>query len=165
MNGLGYKNQKILIMSIDFLVIALVAALLFFTTGFPHFFRYFNELENAQSIISPSEYSKAMINIINRSDTLLFEISSLYFIYESLGLIIFKTTIGRKLFNLKVELNFRSKYDLVTRILIIPARTVAKILSITTVIPMFIIGALFLFGHNKKTLIDIIFLTETVDFQ
>lgn len=162
MDGLGYKNQKILIMSIDFLMIALIGALLFFTTGFPHFFHYFNELENAQSIISPSRYSEAMIKIINRFDILIFEISSLYFIYESLGLIIFKTTIGRKIFNLKVK--FISNYNLVIRILIIPARTLVKVISITTLIPMFIIGALFLFGHSHKTLLDIIFLTETVDF-
>jgi hypothetical protein len=163
MNRLGYKNEKIFIMSIDFLVIALLAALLYFTTGFPHFFNYFYELENAQSIIDPSQYSKAMINLINRFDMLIFEVSSLYFIYESLGLIIFKTTLGRKVFNLKVELNFLSKYDLIFRILIIPARTLVKIISITTVIPMFIIGAIFLFGRKNRTLIDILFLTETVD--
>jgi hypothetical protein len=133
-----------------------------FATGFPHFFGYFSEIGKAQSIISINEYNKTMESIVNRFDVLVFEVSSLYFIYESIGLIFFKTTLGRKVFNLTVELNFKSNHDLLLRLLIIPARTLVKILSITTVVPMFIIGAVFLFGRGERTLVDILLLTKTV---
>lgn len=158
---MSYKNEKILAFSIDLFVITILMSLTYIFFEYPHIFPYFKEVEAAKEIIDPQKYMQAMDVLNQRFDYVVFEVASVYFLYEALCLIIFRQTIGRKLFHRKVYLDFQSKYDILLRIAIIPVRTFVKIICVVWMVPVIILGALFMFGKKDKTLLDTIFLTET----
>lgn len=158
---MSYKNEKILAFSIDLFVITLIMSMTYVLFEYPHMFPYFKEVEAAKEIIDPQKYMLAMDALNQRFDYVVFEVAIVYFLYETLCLILFRQTLGRKLFHRKVYLDFNSKYDILLRIAIIPVRTFVKIICVIWMVPVVILGALFMFGKKDKTLLDIIFLTET----
>lgn len=161
MHRMSYKNEKILAFSIDLLVITILMSITYVLFEYPHIFPYFKEIEAAKEIIDPQKYMLTMDALNQRFDYVVFEVASVYFLYETLCLILFRQTIGRKLFHRKVYLDFQSKYDIFLRIAIIPVRTFVKIIFVVWMVPVIILGALFMFGKIDKTLLDTIFLTET----
>lgn len=163
MHKMSFKNEKILALSIDLLVITLCLSITYVFFEYPHLFHYFQEVEEAKSIIDPKAYMVAMDVLNQKFDYVLFEVAIVYFFYETIGLLCFRQTVGRKLFSKKVALNFETKFDFVLRCLLLPVRTFIKILSVIFVVPVFIIGLLFLLGKKDCTLLDILFLTKTVD--
>lgn len=161
MHRMSYKNEKILAFSIDLLVITILMSITYVLFQYPHIFPYFKEIEAAKEIIDPQKYMLTMDALNQRFDYVVFEVASVYLLYETLCLILFRQTIGRKLFHRKVYLDFQSKYDIFLRIAIIPVRTFVKIIFVVWMVPVIILGALFMFGKIDKTLLDTIFLTET----
>lgn len=158
---MSYKNEKIFALSVDLLILTIGLSITYILFAYPHVFPYFKEVEAAKEIINPQSYMATMDQLNQRFDYLIFEIGAGYFLYESICLIVFRQTLGRKAFHQKVYLNFESKYDLLLRIAIIPARTLVKILSVIWMIPCLIIGICFFFGKKNKTVLDTIFLTVT----
>ena len=161
MHKMSYKNEKIFALSIDLLILTVFLSITYIMFEYPHIFPYFKEVEAAKEIIDPQKYMAAMDTLNQKFDYVVFEVSSAYFLYESISLILFRQTIGRRLFHRKVYLDFDSKYDFLLRIAIFPVRTLVKIASVLWVVPVLIIGAFFMFGKKDKTLLDTIFLTET----
>lgn len=162
MHKMSYKNEKILALSIDLLIITIFLSITYILFEYPHLFPYLDEVKQAKEIIDPEKYMIAMDQINQHFDYVMFEVAIVYFLYESLSLIFFRQTIGRKLFHRKVYLNFDSKYDFLLRICIIPVRTFVKILCVIWMIPVIIIGVIFFLGKKDRTLLDLIFLTETI---
>lgn len=158
---MSYKNEKIFALSIDLFIITIFLTITYILFEYPHLFPYFKEVEAAKEIIDPQKYTIAMDALNQRFDYVVFEVASTYFIYESLSLIFFRQTIGRKLFHRKVYLNFETKFDFLLRVAIIPVRTFVKIISVVWMIPVVVIGIIFFLGKKDKTLLDSIFLTET----
>lgn len=161
MHKMSFKNEKIFVLSIDLLILTVFLSITYVLFEYPHVFPYFKELETAKEIIDPQKYMVAMDALNQKFDYVVFEVVLAYFLYESLSLILFRQTVGRRLFHQKVYLDFESKYDVLLRIAILPVRTLVKILSVLWVLPVIIIGALFLLGKKDRTLLDTIFLTET----
>lgn len=162
MHKMSYKNEKILALSIDLLIITLFLSITYVLFEYPHLFPYFAEVKQAKEIIDPQKYMIAMDQINQHFDYVVFEVAIVYFLYESLSLIFFRQTMGRKLFHRKVCLNFDSKYDFLLRVCIIPVRTFVKILCVIWMVPIIIIGVFFFLGKKDRTLLDLIFLTETI---
>ena len=160
MSGIGYKNERILEFGLDALAVSLVLVITWLLFGYPHIFNYFQEMEEAKVIISPEKYMLAMEDINARLERVIMEVFMAYFLYESLVLIFFKQTPGRRVFGRKMELNLETKHEFLMRCLIIPTRTFAKLFCIYTVIPLVVIGVVFLFSRKDKTLLDYVFLTE-----
>ncbi|MFQ6814883.1 MAG: hypothetical protein ACLRS2_21340 [[Clostridium] innocuum] len=79
-------------------------------------------------MLDPQAYTATMDQLNQRFDYVLLQICTAYFLYESIGLILFRQTVGRRLYHKKVYLNFESRYDLVLRIAILPVRTLVKLL-------------------------------------
>lgn len=165
MKGLGYKNEKILGLAIDLLILTAVLAVTWLLFGYPHMFPYFQELEEAKTIINPAEYQRAAEEIDTRFDQVLMEVFFVYFLYETMFLIFWKTTPGRRFFGKEVVCGIGKKggiTEFAVRCLIFPARTAVKLLFCYLLVPMLITGAVYLFSRKDRTLLDFIFMTRTV---
>lgn len=165
LKGFGYKNEKILGLAVDLLILTGILLITWLLFGYPHMFSYFQELEDAKAIINPSEYLETVEEIHSRFDQVLMEVFLVYFLYESLFLIFWKTTPGRKLFGRRMECTIGkpgTAGGFLIRCLIIPTRTAVKLLFCYLFIPFLIAGALFFFSKKDRTLLDMIFLTRTV---
>lgn len=165
MRGLGYKNEKIFSMTVDFLILTLVLGVTYLLFGYPHVFPYFQQLEEAGEIINPQEYMEAANQIYARFDRLLLEVLFAWFLYESVFLIVFGTTPGRALFGRKVVCTLQTPnraVDVLVRCLVFPTRTAVKVMSCYWLVPMLVIGVAFLLSRKDRTLLDILFMTKTV---
>lgn len=168
MKGLGYKNEKILSYGVDALVLTTVLLLTWLLFGYPHVFPYFQELSEADAIINPQEYVQVAGEINDRFDRVLLEIFFAWFVYETVCLIIWQTTLGRRIFRKKVVCQVgpeKGAGAVVVRCLIFPARTAVKLLCFYLMIPIVLAGAWYLFSKKDITLMDRIFLTRTVSMD
>ena len=161
MHKMSFKNEKIFAFSIDLLVLTLFLSITYVLFEYPRIFPYFKEVQAAKEMLDPQAYTATMDQLNQRFDYVLLQICTAYFLYESIGLILFRQTVGRRLYHKKVYLNFESRYDLVLRIAILPVRTLVKLLCVVWVFPVILIGAVFMLGKKDRTLLDICFLTET----
>lgn len=160
LKGIGFKNERLLTFSIDLVIVSLVALVAFLILGFPHFFPYFKELEKVATEMDPAKYMEVTQEIHNRFEKALLEASMLYWLYESFALILKGQTAGMKVFGKKLVFQYEGPCKKLLWFMMIPARTLIKVLSIYWMIPVFIIGIQFLFSKTNKTLLDRIFLTQ-----
>lgn len=165
MRGLGYKNEKIFSLTVDFLILTLIMTVTYLLFGYPHIFPYFQQLEEAGEIINPQEYMEAADQIYARFDRVLLEVFFAWFLYESLFLIFFCTTPGRALFGRKLICTIQTPakgMDILVRCLVFPTRTAVKVMCCYWLIPMFVVGVIFLISRKDRTLLDVLFMTRLV---
>lgn len=165
LTGIGYKNERLLTFSLDLLMVSAVAVITYLIFGFPHFFSYFKELEQASQAINPTEYLELTGEIHGRFERLLLEIGAMYWLYESLALILFGQTIGKKVFRKRMVFKYDGPGNKFFRILVFPTRTAIKVLCVYMMLPILIVGGQFLFSKTDKTLLDRIFLTQVEDVE
>lgn len=165
MRGLGYKNEKIMSLAVDLLILTAVLVVTYWLFGYPHLFRYFQELEEAGEIINPQDYMEAADVIHARFDRSLLEVLFAWFLYESFFLVLLGATPGRALFGRKLVCTMQTSNKGLNKLicaLVFVTRAAVKVLFFYWLIPMLVTGVLFLFSRKDRTVLDILFMTKLV---
>ncbi|MFV0520450.1 MAG: hypothetical protein ACK5LY_09305 [Lachnospirales bacterium] len=84
------------------------------------------------------------------------DIVTIYAIYDMFLTLLFSTTVGKKIFQLKTKVNRDNK---ILSTLLIISKTFTKAFSIIYIVPLLILGIHFLVTKSGNTLLDKLFFT------